>query len=173
MDSQPLGGSKSARSRAVLGMRAASLFRDKAKLFHLSNAALCGRWGGHPHLALASFPPPPRTSVGHFSPLVPLLSRSSSHFENPSHFPFPLLQCISLLGRPHLAPAQPVFAPLQQDGITDSFGEGHFFIQPIVAIVHDHITNEQLHDSESARHTLNPTGARERARSQAISTIVL
>jgi hypothetical protein len=35
---------------------------------------------------------------------------------------------------------------------------------PSSSSFHEHITNEQLHDSESARHTLNPTGPRERAR---------
>jgi hypothetical protein len=125
---------------------------------------LGGRWGGHPHLALASFPPPPRTSAGHFSPLVPPSFPSSSHFENPSHFPLPLLQCIYLPNPPpQLAPAHPVFARDSKTAPPIQLAKATFF-NPSSSSFHEHITNEQLHDSESARHTLNPTGARERAR---------
>lgn len=53
----------------------------------------------------------------------------------------------------------------KQDTITTHLAQGHLNpTHPSTVISHEHITNEQIHDSKSSRHTLNPTGARERAR---------
>ncbi|KAL2145144.1 hypothetical protein VTI28DRAFT_7894 [Corynascus sepedonium] len=143
---------------------AARPFWDKAN----SHAA---RWslGGVTPTCTGSFltplrePPQPIFPLS--SPLLPVVSG----FENPSHFPLSLpLQLIDQ----HRARAIGLRS-LQQDSNPIHLAKSRL-LQPLVDIYfHDHITNEQRHDPESARHTLNPTGARERARSQAISTIVL
>jgi hypothetical protein len=144
-----------------LGTRAARPIRDKAKLstFHTQ---LAGRWGRTPTLHWPSFPP---LSVNLRSPFFPSRPPFVSHFENPSRFP----PCTppSFWQQPPLRARATSLRSLQQDDTTGRSGERPFYSTPPVDIYfHDHITNEQLHDSESGRHTLNPTGARERARKE-------
>jgi hypothetical protein len=148
-------------------------FGTKQNCSTFSHAA---RWslGWHPHLHWLFPFPPPRTSAAHFSPLIPPSFPVVSDFENPSHFPLPLP---SHFGRPPLVPTQ------RHNNNTSPLPAARRHHRPIWQrppystprwhLFHEHITNEQLHDAKSARHTLNPTGARERERSQAISTIVL
>lgn len=107
---------------------------------------------------------PPLSANHLFYPVPPLLI-----FQNPSSFPSrihphphqhhprqPPRQKVGI-PQPH-PPNNSLCFPRQDDpsaiqlaGASLTIRHGSFF--------HDHITNEQLHDTESRRHTLSPTGA--------------
>lgn len=173
------------------GRETLSRFWTKQNCPHPSARLLAGRLRGGrggrqaPPPALAVSLPlrePPQPIFPLLSPLPPSRHQPSRKPLPPPTSHFPLSTLIikpsppppPASGAPQLLHQRISLRSLQRDDHTRPLWRMPFPSHPPTGIFfHDHITDEQLDDRESGRHTLKPTGARERARSQAISTIVL
>jgi hypothetical protein len=98
-----------------------------------------------------------------FPLLSPLLSRHPAISKTPPTFHFHSRSASTFSTHHNLRPRnQPLLLTAKRHHRFT--WQRPLYSTPSSSSFHEHITNEQLHDSESARHTLNPTGPRERAR---------